>query len=277
LALNADFDKEFIASEFPEIILEEIEQLEILGENELQIKYKFLQQWIKEIDEKVLTLPSNDNAGMQAFLYLNIFFKIDYLLVPKYKIYQKLSRKIQAYFSDENTTIEAKNEELKKYVSKLQELSYEEFAQNFYNAKYTFSSIDKSSYEEFKNFLTESLLKIRWYKNNRYTIIIPTIYSYMAFYSLYNYGLNSLLKELLHTLVSIQNSDFFKALDCQKLYDEENFYKRAIVQSVDSIISKNQSKYKALKSFSSELNFNSMNEFSYSYYHALKNLNFEEI
>jgi len=279
LALNADFDKEFIVSEFPDCTLEEIDHLLPLDEAELKLKYNYLQIWINELNAKVLTLPSNDNAGMQAFLYLNILFKIDYLLVPKYKIYQKLSRKIQAYFGDENNTIEAKNEELKKYLLKLQELDFQEFSQNFYNAKYTFSPIDKSSFEEFCNFITESLAKIRWYKNNRYTQIVPTIYSYMAFYSLYNYGLNPVVKELLHILVTVQNSEFFTALECPSLYDEkkESFAKRTIMQNVDEIISKHQERYKVLASFSNELNFNSMNEFSYSYYQALKNLDFEEI
>jgi hypothetical protein len=279
LALNADFDKEFIVSEFSDCSLEEIEHLEPINEDELKIKYEFLQRWIKELNEKVLTLPSNDNVGMQAFLYLNLFCKIDYLIVPKYKIYQKLSRKIQAYFSDEHSTIEAKNEELKKYVLTLQELSYEEFATNFYTAKYTFNPIEKSSFEEFSNFVSESLIKIRWYKNNRYAQIIPTIYKYIAFYSLYNYGLNPVLKELLHTLVEIQNSDFFKALECPTLYDKEkeSFSKRAIVNKIDDIISLEQNRYKSLVSFSSELNFNSMNEFSNSYYLALKNLNFGEM
>ncbi|MBN2817269.1 MAG: hypothetical protein JXQ67_11345 [Campylobacterales bacterium] len=279
LALNADFDKEFIVSEFPECALEEIEHLEPLNEVELQIKYSFLQKWIEELEAKIPTLPTNDNAGMQAFLYLNILFKIDYLLVPKYKMYQRLSKKIQSYFGDESSTMETKNEELKRYITKLQSLSFEEFSKNFYNAKYTFNPIDKSSYEEFCTFISESMVKIRWYKNNRYTLIVPTIYTYMAFYSLYNYGLNNVVKELLHVYVSVTNSDFFKALECPTLYDEikESFYKRNIAQAVDEIITKHQKQYRALRSFSNELNFNSMNDFSYSYYQSLKNMNFEEI
>jgi hypothetical protein len=278
LALNADFDKEFIASEFPDCVLEEIGHLQALDESELKIKYDFLQQWITELDAKVLTLPSNDNAGMQAFLYLNILFKIDYLLVPKYKMYQKLSRKIQDYFSDENATIEAKNEELKRHLITLKKLSFEEFQQSFYNAKYTFNPIEKNTYEEFCSFISESFIKIRWYKNNRYSLIVPTIYSYIAFHSLYNYGLNPVVKELLHILVAIQNSRFFTALECSSLYDEEkeSFSKRSIIQSIDETISKYQKRYKVLTSFSDDLNFNSLNEFSNSYYQALIKLDFEE-
>jgi hypothetical protein len=123
------------------------------------------------------------------------------------------------------------------------------------------------------------MIKIRWYKNNRYTLIIPTIYNYMAFYSLYNYGVTPVLRELLHIYVSTMHPSFFAALDCPVMYDtkKESFYKRSITQAVDEAIERHQEKYKALDSFANELNFNSLNEFSNSYFQALKNLDFEEI
>lgn len=279
LALNADFDKEHIKSEFKDTPLEDINHLVPLEKRELEIKYAYLLREIKELEKKVLTLPSNDNTGMQAFLYLGILLKFDYMLVPKYRIYHQLSKKIQAYFSDENASIEAKNDELRKYVLELNKLTFEEFSQNFYSAKYTFNPTEKTPYDEFVTFITESINKIRWYKNNRYPQIIPTIYRYIAFYSLYNYGMNPVLKELLHTLVQIQNSSFFAAIDCEVLYDEEkqSFSKRAIISKLQEIVSKNQERYKSLVLFTDELNFNSMNDFSNSYYNMLKNLDFEEL
>ena len=278
LALNADFDKEHIMSEFSDATLEETSHINAINRDELQIKYDYLQSTIKELDAKVLTLPTNDNTGMQAFLYLNILFKIDYILVPKYKIYQKLSKKIQAYFGDEHTTIESKNEELKRYVAKLQKLSFEEFSSNFYSAKYTFNPIEKSSFEELSNFINESLNKIKWYKNNRYPQVIPSIYSYIAFYALYNYGVNPVVRELLHILVQVQNSSFFTLVACGTLYNEEKqtFSKRQIISKLQDIVTNNQEKYKSLEIFSDALNFTSLNEFSHSYYTMLKNLDFEE-
>jgi len=280
LALNADFDKEHIKSEFPTIPLQEISHLKKIKQEELQTKYSYLQKWIKELEEKILTLPSNDNSGMQSFLYLNLLFKIDYLLVPKYKIYQELSKKLQEYFSNELSTLEAKNEELRKYLSSLQELSFEAFSQNFYTAKYTFNPIEKSSYEDVINFIEESLNKLRWYKHNRYPQVIPTIYNYIAFHSLYNFGMNSVLKELFHTLVTILNSSFFDALQCtHNFYDIENdkLQKKAIISHLKNIEERGIQKYKSLIIASEELNFDSLESFSYSYYNMLKNINFEEI
>ena len=279
IALNSDFDKEHIVSEFPEIELEDIGHIKSPQEKEVRIKYEYIQNLIKEIDTKVLTLPTNDNSGMQSFLYLNILLKIDYLLVPKYKIYQQLSKKIQAYFANEQAVLESKNEELKKYVEKIAKLSFEEFSKNFYNAKYTFNPIEKSSYDELVAFISQSQDKIKWYKNNRYPQVISTIYQYIAFYSLYNYGINSVIKELLHTLVIIQHASYFESLGCEKLYDleKQSLNKRAVISKLQDIVSKHQEKYKNLTIFTDDLNFASLDEFSYSYYNMLKNLDFEEL
>jgi len=279
IALNGDFDKEYIKSEFPNVILEDIQHLEKLSDDELNIKYKFLRNWIDEVESKITMLPSNDKDGMQAFIYLNLLFKIDYLLIPKYEIYQDISKKIQQYFNDETNTVETKNEELREYIIKLKNIDFAEFKTKFYNAKYTFNPTEKTSVEEINNFISESLLRIRWYKNNRYNQIIPTIYKYIAFYILYNYGLHPVIKELLHTLVEIQNPQFFKELNYPTLYNEEknSFSKRVIISKIEDTITPYQSRFKLLKPFGDKLNFTSLNEFSNSFYLQIKDLNFEEI
>ena len=279
LAINGEFDKEHIKSEFSDIRLEDTGHLQKVQDKQLKIKYKFLQQWIDELEQKVLTLPSNDNTGMQSFLYLNILYKIDYLLSIKCKIHHELSKKILEYFGNEHSTIESKNEELKKYTQELKLLTYEEFSKNFYEAKYTFNPIEKSSYEDIVIFINESQNKIRWYKSNRYSQVIPTIYNYIAFYSLYNYGMNSVLKELFHILIEIQNSSFFQLLGCSQLYDAstQKFSKRSILHKIKKVQEESAQIYSTLIIPSESLNFASLDEFSNSYYIMLKNLDFEEV
>jgi hypothetical protein len=279
IALNADFDKEYVRNEFPDVVIEDIGHLTPIDENELQIKYDFVHKWIDELREKINTFPSNDNAGMQAFALLYLLFKIDYLIVPKYNIYQKISKKIQEYFSDENSLTEAKNEELKDYIQELREMPFQEFSTSFYDTKYTFNPTERTSHEEISIFITESLSKIRWYKNNRYNQIIPIIYKYIAFYILYNYGIHPVTRGLLHMLVEIQNPSFFKKFDYELLYNEEksSFSKRTIIANIEEIISPYKNRYKLLKPFGDELNYSSLNEFSNSFYLQLKNLNFENV
>jgi len=279
LALNADYDKEFAKSEFKDISLDEIEHLTTLDSKELEIKYNYLHTLVEKVYKKIKTFPSNDNAGMQAFSYLYLLFKIDYLLVPKYNIYQKMSKKINVYFNSENGSIEFKNEELREYLNSLTDMNFNEFSQNFYNSKYTFSQTEKTSQEDINIFITESLKKIRWYKNNRYTQIIPMIYKYIVFYIVYNYGLHPVTKALFHTLIEIQNPDFFELLEYKTLYNEESnvFAKKTIISKIENIIEPYQDKFKLLEPFGDELNFSSLNEFSNSFYQQIMNLNFEEI
>ncbi|MDA7817410.1 hypothetical protein N9A28_04420 [Sulfurimonas sp.] len=279
ICINADFDKEYIKSEFNNINLEDVDHLKPLDVDELHVKYNYLQSWIDELESKLLTLPSNDNVSMQSFMFLNFLFKIDYLLTPKYDIYQKITKIIQEYFGEEGIPTETKNELLKEYIDDLKEMDFDKFCTNFYNAKYTFNQTEKSSHEEIKNFINESLIKIRWYKNNRYNQIIPTIYTYISFYTLYNFGLHSVTKELLHTLIEIQNPKFFVELGYKELYNEENnsFSKKSIISRVENIISPFSNKFKSLKPFGDKLNFSSLNEFSNSFYLQIQELNFEEI
>jgi len=279
LALNADYDKEHIKSEFPQIPLEDIAHLQTPPKMQIEVKHSSLLQWINELEEKVLTLPSNDTTGMQSFFYLNLFFKIDYLISAKFTISQKISKRIQEYFSNENETTEAKNEELKKYLLKLKNMDFETFKESFYDTKYTYNSIEKSPYKDIVVFINESQNKIQWYKKNRYTQVIPTIYKYIALYSLYNYGMNPILKALFHLLVEIQNASYFKALGCSPLYNEETqtFTKRAIIAQMKKITTLASHKYKAFTIPLDDLNFASLNEFNYSYYNMLKNLDFEEV
>ena len=279
IALNADFDKEYTKCEFSDVIIEDIGHLKPIDKNELEIKYNYLNKWIDDMIYKISTYPSNDNAAMQSFTLLYILLKIDYLIVPKYDMYQQISKIVQEYFSNENSTVEAKNEELENYILQLRDMPFEEFSKNFYDAKYTFNPSEKTSHEEIEIFINESLAKIRWYKNNRYNQVIPILYEYIGLYILYNYSIHPVTKQLLHTLVEIQNPKFFNDLGYTVLYDEESssFSKKSIISKIESIISPYQTRFKLLKPFGNELNFTSLNEFSNSFYLQVNNLNFEEI
>ena len=278
LALNADFDKEHMLSEFKQLQLADIEHLQKVQESELKTKFEFLHKWIDELHTNIQRLPSDDNLGMQSFLHLNLLFKIDYLIVPKYKIYQHSTKKLQDYFDNKEPLPEVKNAELAKYILSLEKLDFEEFSSNFYEAKYTFSQIEKDSYSELVDFIEETFTKLRWYKNNRHPQIIPTIYSYMALYALYNYGLNPVARKFLHIYMAVIDADYMQALDCPFYYDntKKKFFKRELISEIADIVSQYKHQYKLLKAFGSELDFSSLNDFSNSYFTSLKNLNFHE-
>ncbi|MDX1294707.1 MAG: hypothetical protein R3302_00470, partial [Sulfurimonadaceae bacterium] len=86
LALNGDYEKEYIISEFGEDGLLETSHILPMSDDEKRLKFRCLQEWIGEGQERIKHLPANDNAGMIAFTYLTLLMQIDYLLVPRRKI-----------------------------------------------------------------------------------------------------------------------------------------------------------------------------------------------
>lgn len=279
IALNADFEKEFIAGEFDESVLLETAHLLSVPHEKIQTHYAFMQQWIKETKQSLIGLLSNDNTGMTSFSYLALLLQIDYLLLPHKKMAKNISERINGYFLDDEKLTEDKNADLEQYLSELETMDIETFSTQFYDAPYTFSPFEQAMHDEIAAFIDESLNKVRWYKNNRSTYVITVIYRYISLYILYNYGLHPSLRALLHLHIEVYTSDFFKAAGETPLYDPETkiFKENLIALRVREAIEPYSSRYKGLIDFSQHLNYSDLDHFSQSFYLQIKNLDYTEV
>lgn len=279
IALNADFEKEFIASEFDEGILLEYDHLVSLDPQKVQRLYETMQTWIRETRQSLIGLLSNDNSGMVSFSYLALLLQIDYLLMPHKKMAKKISEKINGYFVDDEKMTEDKNAELENYLHELETMDIQEFAMQLYEAAYTFSPYEQAMHDEIASFVEESLNKVRWYKNNRSNYVISVIYRYIALYILYNYGLHPSLRALLHLHVEIYESDFFASEGETPLYDPQTrvFQKHRIAQRIGDAVGPYTSRYKGLRNFADALNYADLDHFSQSFYIQIKNLDYTEV
>lgn len=279
LALNADYEKEYIHYHFKQKTLTEVEHLQSIDEDELRIKYDVMQQWIEDCQLKLKQLPANDNNSTVSFTLLSLLLQIDYLIVPQNDIAQEIIEKISSYFTEDERLVEQKNDELLNFILKLKKLDFETFAPYFYKARYTFSPMERATIEELTQFIDASLEKSRWFRHHRYPHVVSTIYHYMTFYMLYNYGLHPSYQALLHLLVEINNSDFFASLGYRPLYhtQSKHFDKEAIIRAVKDAIEPYQKEFSNLESFGKELNYTTLEEFSHSFYLHLKNLNYTEL
>ncbi len=279
LALNADYEKEYIHYHFKQGRLTEIEHLKTIDTEELQIKYDAMQRWIAGSQVELRELPANDNNSTVSFTLLSLLLQVDYLLVPQKDISQEIIEKITSYFTEDERLVEQKNDELQRFAEKLQKLDFESFAANFYQARYTFSPMESATIEELTLFIETSLEKSRWFRQHRYVHVVSTIYRYIALYILYNYSLHPSYSALLHLLVEVNNSDFFVSLGYKPLYYEESgrFDKEAITAAVNDAIEPYQKEFANLVPFGKQLNYTTLEEFSHSFYLQLKNLNYTEL
>lgn len=279
IAINADFEKEFIASEFDESILLEYDHLVPLDPEKIQRLYETMQAWIRETKQSLIGLLSNDNSGMVSFSYLALLLQIDYLLMPHKKMAKQISEKINGYFLDDEKLTEDKNTELENYIHELETMDSQKFGTQLYESAYTFSPYDQAMHDEIASFIEESLNKVRWYKNNRSNYVISVIYRYIALYILYNYGLHPSLRVLFHLHVEVYESDFFAAQGDLPLYDPQSqvFQKHLIAQRIAEAIEPYTNRYKGLRNFADALNYTDLDHFSQSYYLQIKNLDFTEV
>jgi hypothetical protein len=279
IALNADFEKEFIAGEFDESILLETAHIRPLPSEKIASNYRFMQQWIQECEESLIGLLSNDNTGMTSFSYLSLLLQIDYLLLPRKKMAKNINEKITGYFMDDEKLTEDKNAELEQYLTELKAMEIGHFSTQFYDSAYTFSPYEQAMHDEIASFIDESLGKVRWYKNNRSNYVIAIIYRYISLYILYNYGLHPSLRSLLHLHVEIYNADFFAHAGETPLYDpkEKAFRESLIAQRIRESITPYLGRYKGLIDFSEHLNYTDLDHFSHSFYLQIKNLDYTEI
>ncbi|MDO9303810.1 MAG: hypothetical protein Q7T77_00640 [Sulfuricurvum sp.] len=279
LALNADFEKEFISSEFDVSALLEYDHITPLSLPKLHRYYDTMQEWIKTTKSSLVGLLSNDNSGMASFSYLALLLQIDYLLIPHKKMAKEINEKINTYFMEDEKLTQDKNSDLESYLVELEAMSFETFSTQFYSARTTFSPFDQAMHDDIAEFIDESLAKVRWYKNNHVNYVITTIYRYIALYILFNYGVHPSLRALLHLHVQIYASDFFADEGEIILYDSSRklFQKESISNAIDAALSPYQARYKNLRNFAKELNYSDLDHFSQSFYLQIKNLDYQEL
>ncbi len=278
LALNADYEKEYLHYHYKQKRLIEVDHLLPIDDNELRIKYDAMQSWITDCQKDLTQLPANDNISTVSFTLLSLLFQIDYLIVPHKDIMQETFEKINSYFTDDERLVEQKNDELLLFIESLQKLPYEAFVSQCYKAHYTFSPMEHTTMEELNLFIEASLEKFRWFRHHRYEHVASTINRYIPLYILYNYGLHPSYRALLHLIVEVQNSDYFVTLGYKAYYHKEKnrFEKDAIITAISDAITPYQKQFTHLKPFGKTLDYTTVEEFSHSFFLHLKNLNYTE-
>lgn len=278
IALNADFEKEFIAAEFDESLLPEYDHLVPIDPEKADRYYAFMGQWIRETKQSLVGLLSNDNTGMVSFSYLTLLLQIDYLLLPHKKMAKDINEKINSYFLDDEKLTEDKNADLETYIGELETMERTAFGSLLYDSAYTFSPFEQAMHDEIASFIDESLIKVRWYKNNHANYVISVIYRYIALYILYNYGLHPSLRTLLHLHIEIYCNDFFAAEGEAPLYDpvSRTFRQDLISDRITDAIDPYAERYKGLRNFAESLNYSDLDHFSQSFYLQIKNLDYTE-
>ncbi len=277
ISINADKEKELLLDEFNDLDPIELDHIEAMEPHLKETKLRFYREWIDKTEQKVALLPSQEQSGAIAFVWLTLLLKIDYFVTPRGKLGYDIYEAIQEYYIDDNKLIEEKNDALQKATIKFKELDTQALSKSLYSVKQTFDIFSANNLDEIRAFIEETLGKIIWYKEHRYEEVILTIYEYLGLYMLYNFGMNDCLKELIQLNVRLHNTDFHSALGIPSYYKSGKINSSKLSRKIGTIVASYIKTYPHLHDFSSQLNYETAEKFHHSYFSALRTLNFSEL
>jgi len=278
LATKADKQDDLLISEFKFLQPVDTEHVTALSDQEKELKYSFLQRWIRETLDQIEKLDTEKFSGGISYLLLTLVFRIDYLIAPEGKILSELEKIASSYYSKDDKSSPERNPVMIEGFNKLLSKPKEEIFAQFFRSKYTFAIVVPHNMKVVSEAIQTALQNMTWYRDNNYPDIANKVMEYGFAYSQYSYSLPKPLSDLFRLFMQVNYGEYFRALGFQTTYyDEErnHFNEEAIDDKIDSIIYYWKPKYAGLVFKTKKLKFDTLVNFNESFLQEVSELNFE--
>ncbi|NVO01777.1 MAG: hypothetical protein HXX09_03675 [Bacteroidetes bacterium] len=277
LATKADKQDDILTAEFSSLKSVDTDHLLQISDAEKEVKYKYLVKWIEDAMARIKELDEDKFSGAISFILLKLSVKIDYLISPEGALLEDFLKMQRIYFAhDEKSGIE-KNRNIIEEYDKIIQKPKEEITKDLYNVKATFAVVAPSNHKEVYEFILNEIENTTWYINNNYPDIVLVIYEYITAYCLSNFGLFKPSNQYFHLLMNVLNPDYFNELGFKTAYyNQENgqLNQSLIEQRIKEITNKGKAVYGKLEFNLTNLDYSSLQKFSFSYLNEITYLNF---
>ncbi len=271
IATNADKQDDLLLSEFSGMESIEDDNIIDIPENEKEVKYKYLQQWIKETLEKTESLDENKFSGAISYLFLTLIYRIDFLITPEGKITDILERIQNIYFAKDNRSYIDKNREIADQFKKILELSKEDVFTSLYKTKCTFGIVGATDHKQIADFIYNQNESAKNYRADKglegitNEEIVLAIYEYVTGYSLFNFGMHWPAVQLFNLLMNVLHQNYYSEMGISTEYADlktGSLNPPAIQEKIDQIIRVARQEYPNFNFEKKYLNYNSKVDFS---------------
>lgn len=278
LATKADKQDDLLVQEFAALQTLDTEHITEIPVAEKEIKYKWMQHWLKETLDYIGTLDADKFSGGIAYLLLTLVYRIDYLLVPEGKLLNEIEAVVDIYFrKDEKSTLE-KNRDMMEAFKKIQAKTKEEVFPFLYRSKHTFAIVTPQNYKTIVDVIAGANQNMPWYRDNNHPFIAEKITEYGLAYCQYSYSLPRPVTELFHVFMMVNYSDYFEELGFStRLYQPAtaSFNSSAIMDKINEIQQRWREKHPSLNFRTGQLSFTSLGQFNLSFATEISFLNLE--
>ena len=245
---------------------------------EKDIKYDFLTTAIDQCYEALKNTNLNilKHPGAVSYAYLDLIFKLDYLLKPEGYTMDAVIRINNLFFKDNAQPLEDKNRRIRHELDKIRELSATDFHRELYEVRSTFGHTTPSGPNRIKEYIVSELKNMDWYHNEGHQYFSLAIPSYIVGYSLYNYAMPQPLRRLLHLFYKVIEYPYFIALGSTVEYvkDDLSLHKKNIKKAISSICEDAADDYTELQPNMQQIQFGDIHAFAKSYLLLIADLDF---
>jgi hypothetical protein len=278
LATKADKQDDLLVQNFSTLQPEDIDHIIPMSAQEKEVRYQFMQKWIRDALEYISSLDSDKFSGGISYLLLTLSYRIDYLVAPEGPLLNEIEGIPDIYFKKDNKPVAEKNRLMIEAYHKVQSKTKEQVSPFLFRSKHTFSIVTPQNYKTIVDAIKGAHQNMHWYRENGYPFIASKIIEYGMAYCQYSYSLPKPLSDLHRLFMNINYNDYFKALGFATTYydaEKKEVDKDEVVEEIEEIIEAWQPKYPRLQFNTEALRFDSLLNFNYSFTKELVNLRFD--
>lgn len=278
LATKSDKQDDLLIGDFAHLQSVDQDHIIPLPENEKEIKYHFLQQWIAETLEKIAAADADKFSGGISYLLLSLVYRIDFLITPEGQLLNELEKIGGLYFKKDEKPVVDKNREMIEAFRQLQAKPKEEVFKNLFRSKYTFSIVMPQVHKVLADAVHEANENMLWYRDNNYDYFANKLIEYGLSYCQYSYSLPRPITLLVRLFMQINYPDYFKALGYADTFYDPNanrFKEEAIIKYMRSVEAQWKDRYPKMNLKTEMLNFTNLLAFNFSFTTIIETLNMD--
>jgi hypothetical protein len=278
LSTKADKQDDLLVKDFSMLQAADMEHISGIPLQEKEIKYEFMQRWMKETLDYIATLDAEKFSGGIAYLLLALAYKLDYLIAPEGSLLNDIEKIVGLYFQKNERPAAEKNKDMVEEFKKLQQRTKEEIFPQLYRSRYTFSIVAPQVHKSVSDSIHGANQNMFWYRENNYPFIADKVIEYGISYCQYSFSMPRVLTELYHLYMMVNYSDYFEALGFkEKFYDSANkrFAQQLIVEKIKQTQDRWKDKYPNMYFRTENLSFADPVSFNLSFTNEIEFLNME--
>jgi len=212
LATKADKQDDLLVQDFTALLPVDTEHVEEIPEEEKEVKYQWMQRWIKETLDLIETVDADKYSGGIAYLLLALAYRIDFCILPEGKLLLQIEKIVDIYFKKDDRPVTEKNQDMIDEFMKLQTRTREEVYPYLFRSRYTFSIVLPQTHKTISDAIYNANQNIGWYRDNKHFAIAAKISEYGFAYCQYSYSLPRPLTEYFQLFLMVNYPDFFRDL-----------------------------------------------------------------